>query len=242
MDEELMGPLGWTSPQLMELAGLSCAMGIRHVYAPDLNRRVLVVCGPGNNGGDGLICARHLSEYGYKVEIYYPKQPPALKHLQVQAETYQLPFLPALPAAAELNARYELIVDAIFGYSFKGDLRAPFDSVLKALNASDRPVVSLDIPSGWDVMKGNVTGLGVNPSLLISLAVPKMCANFLPSGCRHLLGGRFIPPSVNKKWDLRLPVFPADAQVVDIGPRPVSPSKEAGVMAAAIMIGGGNRL
>jgi hypothetical protein len=47
---------------------------------------------------------------------------------------------------------------------------------------------------------------------------------------------------VNKKWDLRLPVFPADAQVVDIGPRPVSPSKEAGVMAAALMIGGGNRL
>lgn len=66
VDEELMGFLGFSIDQLMELAGLSVASSIMAEYPPSQYSRVLIVAGPGNNGGDGLVAARHLYHFGYK--------------------------------------------------------------------------------------------------------------------------------------------------------------------------------
>lgn len=66
VDEELMGPLGFSIDQLMELAGLSVASSILAEYPPAKFSRILIVAGPGNNGGDGLVAARHLYHFGYK--------------------------------------------------------------------------------------------------------------------------------------------------------------------------------
>lgn len=71
IDEELMGPLGFSVDQLMELAGLSVASAVAaERSAPAC---VLVLCGPGNNGGDGLVAARHLHHFGYDVEARWPR-------------------------------------------------------------------------------------------------------------------------------------------------------------------------
>ena len=69
VDEELMGPLGFTVDQLMELAGLSCACAIQAEYPPSAHPKVLVIAGPGNNGGDGLVAARHLHHFGYTLQV-----------------------------------------------------------------------------------------------------------------------------------------------------------------------------
>ena len=69
VDEELMGPLGFSVDQLMELAGLSCATALASEYPPSSHARVLIVCGPGNNGGDGLVAGRHLHHFGYKPQV-----------------------------------------------------------------------------------------------------------------------------------------------------------------------------
>ncbi len=61
-----MGPLGFSVDQLMELAGLSVASSILAEYPPSKYSRILIVAGPGNNGGDGLVAARHLYHFGYK--------------------------------------------------------------------------------------------------------------------------------------------------------------------------------
>ena len=61
-----MGPLGFSVDQLMELAGLSVASAVRAEYPPASHARVLVIAGPGNNGGDGLVAARHLHHFGYQ--------------------------------------------------------------------------------------------------------------------------------------------------------------------------------
>ena len=61
-------------PQLMELAGLSVAQATHDFWRMKQSKRILVVCGPGNNGGDGIVAARHLQMFGYECSILYPKQ------------------------------------------------------------------------------------------------------------------------------------------------------------------------
>lgn len=85
----------------------------------------------------------------------------------------------------------DVILDAIFGFSFKGPIRAPFDSALPMISASGLPIVSVDIPSGWDVEAGNDAGVGLNPDVLVSLTAPKEGVRTFRG--QHFLGGRFVP-------------------------------------------------
>lgn len=97
-------------------------------------------------------------------------------------------------------ASSDVILDAIFGFSFKGPVRAPFDSALPLLSSSGLPIVSVDVPSGWDVEKGNAEGVGLNPNVLISLTAPKEGVKSFAG--RHFLGGRFVPKCVHgcRRW------------------------------------------
>lgn len=90
-----MGPLGFSVDQLMELAGLSVAHALAAEYPVATHPRVLVLAGPGNNGGDGLVAARHLHHLGYSLEVVYPKQTDrTLYHgLVTQLQSLGVPFL-----------------------------------------------------------------------------------------------------------------------------------------------------
>ncbi|XP_036778441.1 NAD(P)H-hydrate epimerase isoform X2 [Manis pentadactyla] len=165
VDEELFNEYQFSVDQLMELAGLSCATAIAKAYPPTSMSRnpptVLVICGPGNNGGDGLVCARHLKLFGYQPTIYYPKRPnkPLFTALVTQCQKMDIPFLGEMPPEPMLiDELYELVVDAIFGFSFKGDVREPFRSILSVLNGLTVPIASIDIPSGAGTKEGRGTG------------------------------------------------------------------------------------
>jgi NAD(P)H-hydrate repair Nnr-like enzyme with NAD(P)H-hydrate epimerase domain len=82
---------------------------------------------------------------------------------------------------------------------------------LKVLKGANLPIVSIDIPSGWDVERGNETGEGLEPEMLISLTFPKECALYF-KGPHHFLGGRFIPPMLASKYGLDIPTFPGTDQ------------------------------
>ena len=84
-----------------------------------------------------------------------------------------------------------MVIDAIFGFSFSGPIRAPFDEVLPLLIQSKLPIISIDIPSGWDVEKGDAQNTGFVPDVLISLTAPKEGVRGFKG--RHFLGGRFVP-------------------------------------------------
>lgn len=155
VDEELFNEYQFSVDQLMELAGLSCATAIAKAYPPTSMSKspptVLVICGPGNNGGDGLVCARHLKLFGYQPTIYYPKRPnkPLFTGLVTQCQKMDIPFLGEMPPEPMMvDELYELVVDAIFGFSFKGDVREPFHSILSVLSGLTVPIASIDIPSG----------------------------------------------------------------------------------------------
>jgi len=214
IDVDLMSSdMGFVTETLMELAGLSCAQAIADVYSKTHHSKVLVVLGPGNNGGDGLICARHLHHFGYRVECVYPKQRGIAPYagFKKQCEWLDIPFYLELPL--NVDANYNLIVDAIFGYSFaidsdNGEIREPFQSIIKSLSQSTLPIASLDVPSGWDVNTGEDLGVipGIRPNFLISLGIPKLCAKkFL--GEFHYFGGRFSPGKFLEKYDIALPQF-----------------------------------
>ena len=115
---------------------------------------VLIVVGPGNNGGDGLVMARHLHLLGYTAHIYYPKQTDnqLYKDLTYQAQLSDVKFLDSLPE--DISSQYSLVVDCIFGFSFKPPVRIQFKPILESLSRVSIPLVSVDIPSGWDVETG----------------------------------------------------------------------------------------
>ena len=146
IDIHLMSKGGFSIDQLMELAGLSVAQSIYKVYPKNQYPKVLVCVGPGNNGGDGLVAARHLAQWGYQPVIHYPKrnEKSLCINLVTQCNGLNISFTNDLLSIKE----YDLILDAIFGFSFKGEIRSPFKDVLSKIKQSHVPIVSIDIPSG----------------------------------------------------------------------------------------------
>ena len=105
------------------------------------------------------------------------------------------------------------MLDALFGYSFKGPLRAPYDSIIAKLRACEAKVLSVDLPSGWDVELGNAAQL-FTPFACISLMLPKLGLAGFPG--RHFLGGRFMPEAVLQKFGLQAPAYPGDDLFIEI--------------------------
>ena len=145
---------------LMELAGLSVAEVVLKCFSPTAATaaarpppRVLVVVGPGNNGGDGLVAARHLRHFGYTdITLFYPKQSqkPLFQNLIKQNEALGNTII-ADPDfdPDDLDTSYDIVIDAVFGFSFKGAPRAPFVNILRRMASTSLPVVSVDVPSGY---------------------------------------------------------------------------------------------
>ncbi|KAH7628957.1 YjeF N-terminal domain-containing protein [Sordaria sp. MPI-SDFR-AT-0083] len=193
LDRELMSTGAFSLDQLMELAGLSVSQVVARVHPIKQGRRVLVAVGPGNNGGDGLVAARHLFHYGYQPAIYYPKRPKneLYQRLVKQCEDLEIPFVDDFPAALEST---DHVVDAIFGFSFAGEVREPFPAVINAMAETNIPVTSVDAPSSWDIHEGPPkSGVGSNfyPNVLVSLTAPKPLVKHFKG--RHFVGGRYVP-------------------------------------------------
>ncbi|XP_050207085.1 pyridoxine/pyridoxamine 5'-phosphate oxidase 1, chloroplastic [Mercurialis annua] len=230
IDEILMGPLGFSVDQLMELAGLSVAASVAEVYEPSEYNRVLSICGPGNNGGDGLVAARHLHHFGYKSFVCYPKRTskPLYTGLVTQLESLSIPFLAVEDLPLDLSNDFDIVLDAMFGFSFHGAPRPPFDDLIQKLvhvhklnqtREKSSAIISVDIPSGWHVEEGDIGGDGIRPDMLVSLTAPKLCAKKF-SGTHHFLGGRFVPPPIVEKFKLHLPPYPGTSMCVRIGKPP----------------------
>lgn len=102
---------------------------------------------------------------------------------------------------------FDMIVDGIFGFSFKPPIREPYNHVLSSFSNINVPIFSIDIPSGWDVEKGNANQM-YEPNYLISLTLPKLVAKFFKG--KHYLGGRFIPECMLKQYKWDVPEYPGD--------------------------------
>ncbi|AAS50610.1 ABL161Cp [Eremothecium gossypii ATCC 10895] len=209
LDAELMGPdVGYSLHQLMELAGLAVAqVVVRHWGAAQAKKKVLVLCGPGNNGGDGLVAARHLRLFGYDPVVYLPRLSAKQPFYAQLAKQLHFVGVPVLSEGDDWRAHLEprdtlCVVDALFGFSFRPPLREPFASIVAELkrHEDDIPIVAVDIPSGWDVDAGPLTPSDLMPRVLISLTAPKRCSAHIDTGVTtHYVGGRFIPDALARR-------------------------------------------
>ncbi len=222
IDEKLMETPGFSIDQLMELAGLSVASAVVDMIpmnTKEENNKVLLLAGPGNNGGDALVASRHLLHFGYSPTIIYPKASKGQLFINLikQIEDLDIPII-NINDSTDLNEidvkDYDLIVDGLFGFSFKGPAREPFNSLMQhTYLQNDTPCLSIDIPSGWNVDEGDTHQTGFKPTAVISLTAPKLCMKGF-NGI-HYIGGRFVPPKMIKELGLILPDYgPTTTQLV----------------------------
>jgi ADP-dependent NAD(P)H-hydrate dehydratase / NAD(P)H-hydrate epimerase len=171
------------SLELMETAGAAVADAARSVARSGPAR---VVCGKGNNGGDGLVAARQLADTGYEVEalLLWPADelsPDATTNLE-RFDGAALQVGPGEIVAALEGAG--VVVDAIFGTGFSGAPRAPADTAIEAINGCGAPVVAADIASGVDASTGEVEGAAVDADVTVSFHSPKL-GHWIAPGKAH---------------------------------------------------------
>jgi hydroxyethylthiazole kinase-like uncharacterized protein yjeF len=167
---------GVASFDLMERAGAAVGRVVSGAMGGTYGRRVTIICGKGNNGGDGLVAASWLARRGAICQVWTLEDPEefrgdAAKALAGFSETEVRRFSSA-GFAADL-ARSDAAVDAMFGTGFRGALEGSAAKAAAALNEINVPVVAVDIPSGVDGLTGAVPGEAVKATQTVTLAALK---------------------------------------------------------------------
>ena len=153
---------GTPGMSLMENAGRAVAEATARLQLP----RVVVVAGPGNNGGDGFVAARHLAERGHNVRLCFVGDRSKLKGDAAQAAgRWSGPVEDATP---ESLANCDALVDALFGAGLDRDVAGLPRAIIEAMNASGVPIVAVDLPSGVNGTTGAIMGTAVNASVSVT--------------------------------------------------------------------------
>ena len=178
IDQRATQDFGIPSLLLMENAGRSISEIIFRDYKPC---KVLVFAGKGNNGGDGLVVARHLTNRGFSVKVILLEDPSRLKsdpllNFNIVLKM-KIPLVQMIAASEEeflkLVQKTDLVVDAIFGVGLNCPVDGTIESAILAMNQSRKPVISVDVPSGLEADTGEVLGVAVKATKTVTLALPK---------------------------------------------------------------------
>lgn len=242
IERDAIERLGIPGRTLMETAGRAVADAIARHF-PE-KRRPLVACGGGNNGGDGYVIARVLAEQGRGVvpivlDLARPEaQSPEAKANRERLDSAGVSVQRATNAR-ELEALVEtsdLIVDAIFGIGLARPVEGPIADVLRALAASGRPCVAVDVPSGLSSETGRPLGLALEASLVVSFGLPKLGLALQPSRARILVADIGLPAESIARGQVRAHLFSRAAAARLLPERPLDGHK--GTFGHVLVVGG----
>ncbi|HXV46904.1 MAG TPA: NAD(P)H-hydrate epimerase [Nitrososphaera sp.] len=150
---------------MMENAGHGAADFVVHKFKNLKNKRIVAVCGTGNNGGDGFVASRHLAGHGAKITVILLGSPLDLRSEEARLnwgiiekmDSIEIIFGKELTdEIKERIARANIILDSVFGTGIKGEIREPFASAIDAINKSKAYVLAVDVPSGFDPNTGHI--------------------------------------------------------------------------------------
>ena len=166
----------------MERAGAGVVAQLLRHYGSPKGKKVVVFCGKGNNGGDGLVVARLLQGKGalLKVILLAPYQDfgkdakTMYRRFSKKAKPSQILVRPSQENLQSLTKNAHLIIDALLGTGLSSSLREPYATALKTINDSQAYTVAVDIPSGLDSDTGAILGTAVQADLTVTFGCPKI--------------------------------------------------------------------
>ncbi|MDT8438968.1 MAG: NAD(P)H-hydrate epimerase [Wenzhouxiangellaceae bacterium] len=194
--------------QMMENAG-SLLARLVHGEVP-AGAPILVLAGPGGNGGGALVAARRLAGFGHPISVFPTADPDRFtattahqwrlleKITSISLHPFGLPEGEFAPDNGNFAANFSAIVDGMLGYSIRGAPRAPVAQWIHAANHHRAPTIALDLPSGLDPDHGTAAGEAIRAAITLTLALPKHGLSTEPATGfigRVALGDIGIPPS-----------------------------------------------
>ncbi len=184
LDQMAMQQYGIPSLLLMENAGRGVSDWIREKFGQFKPQAVsiLIFCGKGNNGGDGLVAARHLKNHGFQVQIVLIAFPTTLKEeAAVNFNITSRMHIPTIIIEEPMDLRNvpnminesDIIIDALFGTGLNSPLTDIYHETVKLINESQKKIVAVDVPSGLNSDTGEVLGIAVKANMTATLGLPK---------------------------------------------------------------------
>jgi len=177
VDKKTIEEYGIPGVVLMERAGLAVASKIKEVFG---QKRVIIVAGSGNNGGDGFAVARNLSKEGWDVRVFLTSKPENIKGdalLQYRiAKNFGVSVLPVkelLTHSSSFVTKHSIFVDALFGTGLSKTIAGTLSEVIRQINKSKQPIISVDIPSGISSDTGQIMGEAVKADCTVTFGLPK---------------------------------------------------------------------
>jgi NAD(P)H-hydrate epimerase len=210
LDRIAIEELGIKSVLLMENAGRAVAKVIIDILRHKRNRpspagnhydkitgRVNIICGKGNNAGDGFVCARYLIDKKINTKIFMiggsnRLKPDALSNYNILKERQgiiEISNLSEFKRQEDVFVACDLFVDAIFGLGLEGEPREPFSSIIRFMNNTTIPIISVDIPSGLNATSGIAYSACIKAfkTVTFSLAKTGFFINEGPSYCGQII-------------------------------------------------------
>jgi len=188
---------------LMENAGRGAAEVISNVF-PDLQKkRIAIVAGKGNNGGDGFVIGRHLLNKGISTKVFLLTESRSLRgdaetnyqiFSRMKGEVVSIPSSKDYQKVKRDLEKFDLLIDGIFGTGLDAEVRGYYREVIDHLNTLKKPIVAIDIPSGLSANTGKPLGTAIRASLTITFGLPKV--------------GHLISPGID---------YVGEVKVIDIG-------------------------
>ncbi|MGE3980874.1 MAG: NAD(P)H-hydrate epimerase [Candidatus Omnitrophota bacterium] len=206
LDEIAINHYGFPSLVLMENAGRRVYEEVMKNFRPAV---VIVICGQGNNAGDGFVTARHLINAGVKTNIILIGRSADLKQDALVNYRILRQLKHPVRETARLTTRSltlireaDVVVDAIFGVGLNREITDPYKRIIETINREAKKVVAVDIPSGLDGTNGKIHGVCVKANLTVTFSFPK-CGFYQSEGPQKtgkvIVADIGIPDKLKKK-------------------------------------------
>jgi NAD(P)H-hydrate epimerase len=208
VDRIMVEELGVRIIQMMESAGAGIAEVCKEILGSLDKKKILVLSGKGNNGGDGIVAARYLRNWGAKPKIIMADKPGSdlianqlkiIENFGIDCFKYN-----ELDLAKEIS-NSDLVIDSLIGYSLQGDPKDPIAGIIRKCNDNAKSVLAVDVPSGMDPDSGHPRNPCIRADATATLALPK--TGILKTEARKLVGELFlvdigIPPELYSRFGI----------------------------------------